>query len=74
MTFRILLSPEQIAQHEANRPGPAVRVERFYDRGVRTWTAYPQDARGNQVGDAQHAHRKTDLSLKLADYPTWDQD
>jgi hypothetical protein len=71
MTFRIIQTPEQLAAAEANRPGPAVRVERFYDRGVRTWAAYPADAKGNQVGHTHHAHRKTDLTLNLADYPLW---
>ena len=74
MTFRIIRTPEQIAHAEANKPGPAVKVERFYDRGARVWTAYPQDAKGHQVGDAQHAHKKDWLSLTLADYPVWDRD
>ncbi|NBW08582.1 MAG: hypothetical protein EBR82_11210 [Caulobacteraceae bacterium] len=42
------------------------------DRGARVWTAYPADAKGNQVGDCRHEHRKEWLSVNLADYPVWD--
>ncbi len=73
MTFRIVLTPEQIAHAEANKVGPAVKVDRFYDRGARVWTAFPADAKGNQVGDARHEHRKEWLSMDLADYKTWEE-
>jgi len=72
MTFRLIFSPEQLAQQEANRPGPAVKVDRWYDHTARVWTAFLVDAKGNQRSDAQHAHRKEWLSLKVADYDAYD--
>ena len=64
----LIFTEEQKAHMEANRPGPAVKVDRWYDRYCKVWTAFPIDAKGRQVGETQHAHRKTDLSLKLEDY------
>jgi hypothetical protein len=65
MSYRIIQTPEQVAHAEANKPGPAVEVVRFYDRGARVWTAYAADAKGNQVSDAEHAHRKEWLPATL---------
>jgi hypothetical protein len=72
MAIRIIRSPEQIAWDLEHALGPAVKIDRFYDRGARVWTAYPADAKGNQVGDCMHEHRKEWLSVNLADYPVWD--
>ncbi len=68
MAFRIIQTPEQIARAEANKPGPAVKVVRFYDRDARIWTAYAVDGKGNQVSDAEHAHRKDGLPAIVAGF------
>jgi hypothetical protein len=68
----IIKSPEQLADDLKYAVGPAVKIDRFYDRGARVWAAYPVDAKGNQVGDCRHEHRKEWLSVKLADYSVWE--
>jgi hypothetical protein len=68
----LIFTEEQKAHMESNKLGPAVKVDRWYDRSYKIWTAFPVDAKGYQVGDAQHAHCKTDLSLKLEDYEGYD--
>lgn len=36
-------------------PGPAVKVDRWYDRKSRSWVIQKLDANGYQIGDAEHS-------------------
>lgn len=40
------------------RLGPAVTVDRWYDRNTRSWVVQKKDANGNQVGDAVYSGTK----------------
>lgn len=37
------------------RVGPAVTVDRWYDRSSRSWVVQAKDANGNQVGDSVYS-------------------
>jgi hypothetical protein len=41
------------------------RIEYWYDRSLRLWTALWLDPEGNQLGIAQYAVRKTELLLMI---------
>lgn len=42
-------------------PGPAIMVRKWYDRSLRLWTVWAEDAAGNQIGETEYATR-SDLS------------
>jgi len=42
----------------APEPGPAVRVDRFYDRHIRMWTLLLKDVNDYQIVDAVYAGSK----------------
>ena len=37
---------------------PVYRIDSFYDRSLRLWTALIKDADGNQVGEAEYSPRE----------------
>lgn len=49
-----------------NPPGPAVTVDRWYDRHSRSWVVQKKDADGNQIGNAEYvgSRREADLIWK----------
>ena len=44
-------------------PGPAVTVDRWYDRKARTWVVQKKDAQGNQIGDAEFSGTRKGADL-----------
>ena len=44
-------------------PGPAVTVDRWYDRHSRNWVVQKMDADGNQIGNAEYVYSKREAIL-----------
>ncbi len=64
MTYRLLptdVAPDCIP----------VKVVRYYDRSSRCWWAFPVNAAGDQLGDAQADHFKDTLTMDPTRYPLW---
>lgn len=46
-------------EYKGTHKGKSYRY--FYDRGVRFWTVYELDGKGNQIGDAEYYNDKKQL-------------
>lgn len=66
VTYRYRLLPTDTAPDRT-----PVKVERYYDRSSRCWWAFPVNAAGDQIGDAQHDHFKGALSMDPKTYEVW---
>jgi hypothetical protein len=66
VTYRFRFLPTDVAPDRT-----PVKVVRYYDRSSRCWWAYPVNAAGDQLGDAQVDHFKDTLSMDPLVYPLW---